>query len=311
MKYVFPENYGNDCVLLPIDVSLIPLVSGALKPFEERYKWATELDYERGYNAFAQIQEELMGNCMRQLIESNNKLYRLIDSVFNGVEYSATYDETVPGNYIVTPEIPVVPLDLMPYEYRELGVRGRLERAIYLLDNLITGKTTPYPYEEMSSGALEGNKGIRETITDMQGIINAGWFGIGGQPATLANIIEALRMGNENDVERVTTALDVLVGASSTASIFDTVRGLFTETAEVGAEGAILGTLIASAMAQAAMLGIMSGQIETLNENITNPNAPQSILDELGAIRSQLENNPAPNTADILDRLDTVIQELS
>lgn len=67
MKYTFPANYGEDCIIIEIDKALVPLVAGALRPFEQRYSWATEEDYEQGYNAFAQLQAQFMGKCVEQI----------------------------------------------------------------------------------------------------------------------------------------------------------------------------------------------------------------------------------------------------
>ncbi len=68
MKYVFPTNYGEDCILLPIDTALIPLVSGAILHFQKRGYWITESDYEAAYNAFAELQADMSGRCIDRLI---------------------------------------------------------------------------------------------------------------------------------------------------------------------------------------------------------------------------------------------------
>lgn len=67
MKYVFPNGYGEDSTLIEIDMSLIPLVAGALKHFELRGYWQTEADYTQGYNAFAELQAEFMGRGIARL----------------------------------------------------------------------------------------------------------------------------------------------------------------------------------------------------------------------------------------------------
>lgn len=61
MIYTFPPNYGTDSILVEVDAALVPLVAGALRPFEQRYSWATDIDYEQGYNAFCKLQVEFMG----------------------------------------------------------------------------------------------------------------------------------------------------------------------------------------------------------------------------------------------------------
>ena len=68
MKYVFPANYGEDCVLVPIDAALVPFISAALMKFQERGVWATFNDYTLGYNAFAELQADMAGRCVERLI---------------------------------------------------------------------------------------------------------------------------------------------------------------------------------------------------------------------------------------------------
>ena len=86
MKYAFPEGYGNDCILVEIDVALVPLVAGALRPFEQRYSWVSDADYEQGYNAFARLQADFMGKCLEKLqmeIRAMRGVDELVDAVFD------------------------------------------------------------------------------------------------------------------------------------------------------------------------------------------------------------------------------------
>lgn len=68
MRYAFPATYGEDCVLVPIDAALVPLVAGALLLFQQRGYWKTDADYEQGYNAFAELQADMSGRCIDKLI---------------------------------------------------------------------------------------------------------------------------------------------------------------------------------------------------------------------------------------------------
>jgi hypothetical protein len=68
VKYTFPAAYGEDCVLVPIDAALVPMVAGALLHFQQRGYWKTESDYQQGYNAFAELQADMAGRCMERLI---------------------------------------------------------------------------------------------------------------------------------------------------------------------------------------------------------------------------------------------------
>lgn len=233
MKLTFPNNYGEECVIVPIDRALLPIVAGALRPLETPYLWASEDDFEQGYNAIAELQAAMANNCLIDLVESNNRLYRLLDTALNGTQYSSSPNPADPERPIVSPEIPAAPAN-------EVGI-------------------TP---------------GLRRQLLDMQGIINAGWFGIGGQPATLADLVNALRIGSEEDTDRITDAIDAIAGdsllaqGSQAANIFSTVKGLFSDVAGAAGEGAILGTLIASSIATSGMLGVLAGQLDRLTASL-------------------------------------------
>lgn len=56
------------CVVLFIPVELVPIVGGAFKTMEQRRKWATQEDFEQGYRAFADLEAQLMNNCLVELI---------------------------------------------------------------------------------------------------------------------------------------------------------------------------------------------------------------------------------------------------
>jgi len=241
---------------VPIDAALVPFISSALMKFQERGVWSSPEDYELGYNAFAELQAAMSGNTLQDLIVAVNQLYRLVDTSLNGAAYSATGNPPV-----VTPAIPAAP------------------------DNQV-GQAP----------------GLRAQLLAAQGVINAGWFGIGGQPATLADLVNAMRIGSEGDTTRITDAINAIAGdsglaqGSQAAVIFNTISGLVTETAEVGAEGAILGTLIASSIATSGMLGVLAGQIDRLITALdggglvpATPAPVGTVLGELDAIKDQLQ----------------------
>jgi hypothetical protein len=86
VRHAFPATYGENCVLVPIDAALVPLVGGALLHFQQRGYWKTDAEYELGYNAFAELQEELMGNCIKTLqmeIRAMRGVDDLTDAIFD------------------------------------------------------------------------------------------------------------------------------------------------------------------------------------------------------------------------------------
>jgi hypothetical protein len=69
---------------------------------QQRHLWASRDDWYRAYQVIAGMEEELMGTCLQQLLDSNDRLYRLLDSGLNGTAYTADGE-------IITPAIPAVP----------------------------------------------------------------------------------------------------------------------------------------------------------------------------------------------------------
>lgn len=137
MRYIFPADYGErTCYLVPVNAALIPLVAGALRFFERRGSWETDADYEQGYNAFAELQVCLMRACIDDLVESNNRLYRLLDTALFGTGYVVQSTDPL----VVTPDIP--PQRTMGI-YDEASLLGRLENLKQLLENGLNGTETP------------------------------------------------------------------------------------------------------------------------------------------------------------------------
>lgn len=164
MKYAFPANYGKECIIIALDKALVPLVAGALKPFEQAYTWVSDEDYEQGYNAFVELQASFMNSCLKELIESNNRIYRLLDTALNGEVYTALPDPLKPTETIVTPALPAAPLASSPAALPAWALRRRLERLINLVDNQSTGANFPLVNPGLSEGALTDTYGLRRTI---------------------------------------------------------------------------------------------------------------------------------------------------
>lgn len=105
MRLDFPDDYGTrGCALVAIDISLLPIVAGTIAVLEEEWVWNEE-DYPQAYQAIAEMEACMTALCLQQLVESNNRLYRLIDWSLNGRVYDA--GDSPPDS--ITPAIPDVP----------------------------------------------------------------------------------------------------------------------------------------------------------------------------------------------------------
>jgi hypothetical protein len=135
MRRSFPADYGTrGCVLVPIDMALLPIVAGLLQPLEEERSWLPE-DYEEAYWAIAALEACMAVTCLDDLIESNAKLYRLIDSGLFGRVYDA--GALPPGT--ITPIIPAVP-DL---DFANPGLLGKVEYLSQAFQSMVGGIETP------------------------------------------------------------------------------------------------------------------------------------------------------------------------
>lgn len=173
MRYTFPTDYNErTCYLVPINASLIPFVAGALKPFEERRSWHTDEEWEQAYNAFLELEICMTRLCLDDLIESNDRLYRMLDTAIYGTAYSVVTTDPL----LVEPELqPVHDLTIAD----PLSILGRMDDMSQLLQNALNGTDTP-------------------NYTDVPGIREL-----------LANLIAAIEAGEANDEEMLAELVQI------------------------------------------------------------------------------------------------------
>ena len=278
LRLTFPETWqDSECILVPMHTALVPYVSGALKAYEEQFIWATRADYERAYNALAELRASMQGNnCLQELIEVQNKqlaiaenTYRLLNVALNGENYFERMDPD--GTITIDPPIPALPIEDTD---KPNALRAHVGRLLHLAENTTSGATYPAGAGIAGARALEDERPTRDVIRDAQGLLNAGWFNIGGRPATLADIVTALRIGSDTDQGVVSDALQEILGTGSDAnSIFNTIRGLFDTAANTTLEGGQLGVLLASSLANAALMAQQAKELQLLNRLLSGTTA--------------------------------------
>ncbi len=245
---------------------LIPLLCGTLATLEARDAWASDSDWQQGYTWIVALQAELMSGCVDRIVESQDRIYRLLDSALNGTAYSAVPASAPlpatapdPTKPTISPAIPDVPVN-------SLGIAP----------------------------------GLRKQLLDAQGTLPAGWFGWGEAPATTADLVRALRNDSQQQIDRVKTSFNALQTLAQGATVFDVVGGFLSDGAEITAEGGILATLIVSTMAQAAMLGTMAGQIDRLIASLDGGGLTGPADNVLLALRGTLEASETRNVIDAI-----------
>lgn len=105
MRYTLPApSADGDCFVVLIRAELLPIIAGVLRVLEEDRSWVLQ-DFEEAYNRIVEIEANMGLICASELIESNNRIYRLLDWSLNGRVYDA--GDNPPDT--ITPAIPDVP----------------------------------------------------------------------------------------------------------------------------------------------------------------------------------------------------------
>ena len=142
-KLVYPSDTGPCQWIVALDKDLIPMVSGALAFWENRWAWATEYDYEQGYQALQRIRINLMGKCITDLLNQNDRLYALLAESLRGTAYtSATVDPS--GRLVYAPPLTDLPPAIAPASAGlQPALARKLDRLAELLGNAPDGVTPP------------------------------------------------------------------------------------------------------------------------------------------------------------------------
>lgn len=191
------------------------------------------------------------------------------------------------------------------------------DRLYRLLDTALTGRvysvesTEPLvitPAITVVPEPLDPPAGIVAYLDELPGIINPGWFGIGGQKTTLADVVNALRIGNDAAGESFASQLGTILGATGdTAQIGELVVQAFTGSVEAVEEGGIFVLLAAGIVGTIAGMGGLSVNLTTLINQMSRvintldgggfgPPA-DSILEALRG------NTPATETRNVIDSI--------
>lgn len=168
----FPSDWREQpCYVVAVSKPLAPYVGGLLKILEKRGFWASEEDFQAGYQSTLELEACLMATCLQDFIEGQNRLYRLLDTALLGGEYAVTSEDPL----IITPDIPLVPS--LPLD--DNGALVPLQnRLIQLVDNTFNGTETPlYDYSPSIKAQLQAvidalaeGTDLTDVLTQLEGI---------------------------------------------------------------------------------------------------------------------------------------------
>ena len=209
--------------------------------------------------------------------------------------------------YFISPPISPAPPNATLAPPPAPGLRARIERLLALNENMTSGKIYPITAQNPTDPALTNTHGVRAVLELMQGDINAGWFGIGGQKATIADVVNALRVGSDAEKDSIVDVIEQLTGVgANAASIFSAVKGLFIDTVDLASEGAMLGVLVASTLANAAIAAqqqldsiAMLAKLDLLLAALRGPTVPADNI--LRALRGDVAADENRNIVTLLN----------
>lgn len=210
--YVFPTDAYNeeDVSLATVPKAFIPFFRLLWETLQARDTWYDRESWFRGYQTAAWLEEMLMTATLRDLVEGQKRIYRLLDTALNGTTYTVTpavsplpdppADPTMPT---IAPAIPDAPPATEPQLLPLIGFRRRFERLVNLVDNLTTGQ--PFILAE---GDIDDSDSVR---------------------AVLRRAIAGLDGGGDAPEDNVLLALRGTTSASADRNVIDTQGGNLTD----------------------------------------------------------------------------------
>lgn len=186
----------------------------------------------------------------------------------------------------------------------------KLDRLYRLIDHIHTG--TVYTVEnpdpmiitpaipDVPSSTPATPDSLLGLLRGLPGVLDAGWFGIGGRPATLADIVNALRASApETTTTLFEQARDLLNSTSDVAAIGNFAAGILDEGTDVVGDAGTALMIALLAASQTAMSQQLALRLDRLIASLDGGGAapPDSVL------RALRGDNPATAERNVIDAL--------
>jgi hypothetical protein len=168
---------------------------------QEHYVWKSPDDWHRAYQIFAELEEQLMAGCLQQLIDEQQRLYRLLDASLNGTQYELVGD-------VISPALATVP---SASTGAPNALRSHVGRLWQLAENTTTGATYAAGAGIDGSPELADDQAVRAVIRRLIEGVDGG-----ATPAPDDNLLMALRgtsvaTTDRNVIDRNITKLSELL----------------------------------------------------------------------------------------------------
>lgn len=247
--------------LVAVDTHYIPGMLADLEGRKTRKRWLTDEDWELGYQALCQQGVDLLMPATSAIVESIDRLYRLLDTAFNGTQYLLNFDP-ISNTVAIDPPIPPTPSPAAPTT--AFALRAQVARLRQLAENAATGQ------EFASDSALNGTVGLdfngswRARLEGVQGE-TGGFFGIGGTPVTLADLLKAGRINTPADQGLINDGFEeILTAVSQGGNIGAVLTDLLATGADAVTDGGVIAATLAAALAQAVTSATLAAQLDRI-----------------------------------------------
>lgn len=146
------------CEIAYFPVAMTPYMLAALEYRIAKYIWEPESRYT-AEQLLREVQMALLTGCLQELINSNNRIYMLLDQTLNGQQYEAVSTDPL----VIVPPIPVVPRP----NFDSGGVIRQIADMRALIDNSLNGTVN----------ATYGDpRGVKQRLDEIRDAIGEGGF---------------------------------------------------------------------------------------------------------------------------------------
>lgn len=153
-----PPDPPDVCELAVFPVAVVPFALAALEYRIPKYVWAAE-GYQRGVQLIRSLQMAILCGGMQELLESNDRLYRMLGTAIYGTEYTVVSTDPM---LIVEP--PIEATHSIYFENPD-SILGRMEDMRQLMQNALNGTETSLYAEP---------QGVRELLANLITAVEAG-----------------------------------------------------------------------------------------------------------------------------------------
>jgi hypothetical protein len=251
-------------------------------------------------------------------------------------DYTVVPEEDNEYLYVINPPLPPVPTDpIAPGMRVDLKALPDMAALLAHASGLADGATPaqiaamlPALGQRLTEIDQQGLDNLGLLITEIArypnaGTIPAGWLGLGERKVELADVLQALRVGDAGDQSSLWSKFQAILNAGGDiAQITSTLNDLFNTTVGNMTEGGILAMVIGSALANAASAQQNASDLQRIIKALDGGAEPADYQDNIlqalrGDVEASAERNAVSLLQEIKDRLteadpndDSLLEEL-